>query len=236
MVPASDSPRGESTEQFLRYDAGQTLDAVVSMACVYWLFDETCICPRLHGYVGITVNARKRFAEHRRTRKIVFKTAILFEGDREACLSVERELRPDHGIGWNRVRGGAHDSPAGSKPTLSDEHRKRLAELARARFAGKPKSQEQRQKMRETALAAGGHGPKKHSAETRAKLSEFRKGNQYAIGLKHSDEVRARISAAQMGNQNWKKRKPYSAAVLAKMREGGKRRWANVASANIEGD
>ena len=74
---------------------------------VYWLFDETCICPRLHGYVGISARFMKRLKEHRRPGKFPpFQYAILLSGADDECFALEQQLRPGHNIGWNRSRGG----------------------------------------------------------------------------------------------------------------------------------
>jgi hypothetical protein len=76
----------------------------MSEAVVYWLFDETCICPRLHGYVGISARFLKRLKDHR--DKPPFQHAILLRGAEAECFALEQQLRPHHRIGWNRSKGG----------------------------------------------------------------------------------------------------------------------------------
>lgn len=73
---------------------------------VYWLYDENCTDPFLHGYIGITNNIRRRMADHRYKRRLPFKYKILFRGTREECISLEKKMRPSAFIGWNIFEGG----------------------------------------------------------------------------------------------------------------------------------
>lgn len=69
------------------------------------------------GYVGVTRLGRekKRMSEHRyacRTHRYgrdwtFDKMITLFVGDLDECLALEKRLRPEDDIGWNRDAGGA---------------------------------------------------------------------------------------------------------------------------------
>ena len=217
----------------------------MSECVVYWLFDETCICPRLHGYVGITAYLDARVRAHRKPKGLrwlrikKFKHVVLFRGNRNRCFAMEESLRPDHHIGWNRGRGGDWRGTTLGYP-CSTEKKQKLSILNKGKkhtAAARKKmsennrgswSEESKSKLRATTLARGGNGPEKMSLEARAKMSASRQGNQNALGSKHSIETRARYSEMRKGNQNWKFRKPFSAEALKKMSEGSKKRWATV--------
>lgn len=101
---------------------------------VYWLFDERCVCPWRHGYIGVCNNLPHRLFNHRRNRRFPpnWDWKILLTAPTEAeCHKVERDFRPRHNIGWNQGIGG-YRSGAG--------------------LAGVPKSTEQKEKMRAAAL------------------------------------------------------------------------------------
>lgn len=92
------------------------------------------------GYIGITVNATKRFAQHQRDTKnrnrhnrnyhlynalrlyddIEF--VILEEGEDEYIMNREYELRPDPNIGWNQAVGGSHNGGNAFKGKKRPEH------------------------------------------------------------------------------------------------------------------
>lgn len=81
---------------------------------VYWLHDETCVDPQNDGYVGITINFKRRMACHRRSNKFPahFTISILYEGSRDECREIEFGMRPKWNMGWNRAPGGAICSSA----------------------------------------------------------------------------------------------------------------------------
>jgi hypothetical protein len=83
------------------------------MSFTYWAYDDTCLDPKTDGYVGVTENPSGRrsvLVSIGRVPKDA-KFLILFEGDREQCLRLERVLRPEKNIGWNRDRGGKASPP-----------------------------------------------------------------------------------------------------------------------------
>jgi len=149
----------------------------MSKCVVYWLYDDTCGDPRWHGYVGVSSRLERRLIRHRHVNKFsAFEIAILFRGSIDECHTVELALRPEHGIGWNVVKGGRSG----------------------AAFAGMPKPVAQRQKMSETALARGGHFKGPHTSEASAKMKAKTykaKGLAHpAIGRQWSPEERTKLT------------------------------------------
>jgi len=105
-----------------------------SSAVIYWLYDERCVCPWRHGYVGMTVSWPHRLFRHRTESEFPtkhFQGQILFQGTIKQCLKLEQQLRPIAKIGWNKLPGG----------------------LAGHAAKGVPKSTEARANMRAAALA-----------------------------------------------------------------------------------
>jgi len=105
-----------------------------SSAVIYWLYDERCVCPWRHGYVGMTVSWPHRLFRHRSESEFPtkhFQGQILFQGTIKQCLKLEQQMRPSAGIGWNKAPGG----------------------LAGHALKGIPKTPEQRERMRAAALA-----------------------------------------------------------------------------------
>jgi hypothetical protein len=84
--------------------------AVHRVTVLYWLYDESCHDPFEHGYIGITDKLSQRIGAHRSgsywfpTRR--FRTRIIAVGTRSECAKLERDYRPEAGIGWNRAPGG----------------------------------------------------------------------------------------------------------------------------------
>jgi hypothetical protein len=142
----------------------------------YWLFDETCSLPQIEGYVGVTRRLTERIREHRKHRpQNGFNVAVIFEGTEEDCYTLERELRPRAGIGWNLAPGG----PDGFKREIAEETRAKLR---------RPKSEEHKR-----ASGAGNRG-KIRSEETLRALSESHKGKMLTL------EHRAKIGAGLKAN------------------------------------
>lgn len=91
---------------------------------VYWLHTDSQIDYLTEGYVGVTYNLDVRLDQHRRqclTKKQHHKkhngmvqafeedtvvADILFCGEYNECLSLEKELRPQPRVGWNLAVGG----------------------------------------------------------------------------------------------------------------------------------
>lgn len=92
------------------------------------------------GYIGITVDTTKRFAQHLRDTKnrnrhnrnyhlynalrkyddIEF--VVLEEGDDEYIRQREYELRPEPNLGWNQAVGGSHNGGCTWKGKERPEH------------------------------------------------------------------------------------------------------------------
>jgi len=83
------------------------------MWTVYWLYDERCVCPWRHGYVGITLLPARRVRTHQKHKRFPsdFQWKTLFQGTKFDCMRVEHQLRPTFNIGWNRARGGSKGNP-----------------------------------------------------------------------------------------------------------------------------
>jgi|SRR5882724_11547545 len=152
--------------------------------CVYWLFDAGCSTPERDGYIGITDDLPRRLKAHYQSKRFPssFKVKVLFSGDRNECVALEFNLRPENGIGWNIAQGG----------------------LQTKGHLGKKHSNEAKEKMRVKKLG------KKHTLESRAKMgrpmSEENKAKLIAknTGSKRTDEQRAKMSVAQVGNKKTK--------------------------------
>ena len=159
---------------------------------VYWIHHPDHTDMFSQGYIGVSVNARKRWIDHRRHQEnrhfanavklygwdLLVKKEILI-AEEAYCLDIERKLRPTDGIGWNLVMGGG-------KPPPSYGH-KRL-------FGNK--------------LNVG----RKHSVESRQKRTELNK-------VRLQDPVaREKFAKLQLGQVPWNKGVPNSQEALEKMR------------------
>jgi len=119
---------------------------------VYWIHHPTHTDMFSQGYVGVSMDAERRFDEHlKKSDNRHFKYAInkygwdtlvkkqILIADKQYCLDMEKKIRPTDGIGWNLVAGGGFPPlrygnkdrlglPSWSKgKKLSDEHRKNLS-------------------------------------------------------------------------------------------------------------
>jgi hypothetical protein len=171
-------------------------------ACIlYWLHDEHCIFLQKHGYVGISSDWVHRLAAHQRNKHFPshFEWSIIYSGTREECLALERQLRPEPGIGWNIERGGdgkglsrsgasrAAQSAATTGVSKTEAHREAMSAAARRRYS---KAGEKER----TSLAVKAGLPRDHqrgernarfgirmSAETKLKISQAQKRRLSAI-------------------------------------------------------
>jgi hypothetical protein len=173
---------------------------------VYWLRDETCIDPQVHGYVGVTLKRqfKRRMRDHRYRRfKCRFYTTILFEGERSECFHIETILRPEKGIGWNRAIGGRDGYRFGFIHTK--ETKQKLSSIAK----GRPGWNKGRKGV--------------YSDETKKKMSAAKKGKPSPRkGTKnrpHSEETKKKISCALKGHASWSKGKTW------KKRKSGQIPW-----------
>lgn len=89
---------------------------------LYWIKSTSMDDPYSQGYVGITVNLKSRSQDHSRYTEDHFKKrpksfkeeyykgalsmVVLFHGDRESCLKLEKLMRPRPRVGWNLAEGG----------------------------------------------------------------------------------------------------------------------------------
>jgi hypothetical protein len=76
---------------------------------VYWLHlpEHTDIFN--DGYVGVTPNLKKRIKEHKFKfkdlwHKIIVKQIVI--ADNNYCYEIEKKLRPQRNVGWNKAIGG----------------------------------------------------------------------------------------------------------------------------------
>jgi hypothetical protein len=166
---------------------------------VYWLHDDSCVCPWRHGYIGISARWEKRVKEHRWSKRWPdnFQVTILFRGSEAECFNLEMKLRPGHRIGWNPARGGNNNGR-----TLGYKHSDQSRANVSASLRGKKKSDEHRRK-----LAIAGTG-KTRSATSRVKQGAAMKGRT------KSEETRKRMSeAASLRYANPAEREKMSVAV-----------------------
>jgi len=104
-------------------------------------------CPRTpynSGYVGVSEDPEWRLNALRSDKTVpdTAKLLLLFEGERELCLAVERLLRPADGIGWNTAVGGvAREPPRGREPVKNTgwtaPSSRHLSGTARDQFLGR---------------------------------------------------------------------------------------------------
>lgn len=207
---------------------------------VYWLFDETCVCPRWSGYVGISAQWPKRLGAHRRSGRwpAGFSSCVLSTGSKLECRWMEWNLRPASDIGWNLSVGGKPNvrltadsrqrmSAASKNKVFSSEAREKIRVASTGRTNKGRKGQ--KKSSEEIAKIVAGHLGRKASDETRAKLSASHMGNKSHLGFFHSEVTKKTISDKKRGvpihseeekrkrAERWKgnaltKGKPWSAA------------------------
>lgn len=213
----------------------------MSDTVVYWLFDDHCICLQKHGYVGISGAFMTRLAVHQRNKRFPadFEWSIIFTGSKGECLALERTLRPQSGIGWNRSCGGkpvieftaeVREKMGASRrgKPLGAEHRAKLSAANKGRAPTYGALGRRRPEAEIAAIAAKNRG-KLRSAEAREKMAAAKRGKpgthtqphsemtKLKLSLKkrgvavHSDEFRTSVSARMQGN-TYTKGKPWSPA------------------------
>jgi hypothetical protein len=166
----------------------------MSDCVVYWLHDDSCVCPWRHGYIGISARWENRLKEHRFSKRWPegFQATILWRGTEAECFALEMRFRPDHGIGWNPARGGDNNGR-----TLGYKHSDASRANVSNALRGHKKSEEWRRK-----LAAAGTG-KTRSAEARAKQSAAIKGRPKPEAWRALMSEKARLRYADP-NENLK--------------------------------
>jgi len=158
---------------------------------VYWLYDETCVDPQTDGYIGITINFKRRMNAHRCSGKFPnFQIMVLYEGSRDEARQIEFGLRSRWNIGWNKAPGGAECSSAAwnrGRP-MSPEHKAKMIASKKGKKLG-PCSQETKIKI---GLANKGKTRKPYTMEEKMKQSETAKRtmakNRELYGWSHSPE------------------------------------------------
>ena len=154
--------------------------------CVYWIREKSHTDLMSQGYVGVSGNVEKRFASHKgmwsgtntHLRRAIKKygwdnlvKSIILVAEKEYCLDIERELRPDDKIGWNLTAGG------GYPPTLRGPQPQWRGRTAWNKGKTGVYSPEVISAMRERMLGKEpGNKGVPMTAEQRAKVSAAQKG------------------------------------------------------------
>lgn len=166
------------------------------MYYVYWIHLPSHEDIKRQGYVGITYNTKKRWAQHKSNAKnstatdcIVLLNAIrkygnelqyevVLEGTKELCEFVELELRGTPHTGWNIAVGGAstmykrHHSPE----TIEKIKAYKITDAQRLKMSlaskGRKKSEEHKAKI------GNSHRGRKLSEESKKLISNRKKGTK----------------------------------------------------------
>lgn len=100
---------------------------------------------------------------------------------------------------------GVYDRSKSKKPgPISEEARKKMSEAKKGRKLTKEHSKNISESLKGRLPWNTG---KKTPLKTREKMSEYRKGNQYALGVKHTDDYKINMSMVQQGivnRKDWK--------------------------------
>jgi hypothetical protein len=149
---------------------------------VYWLYDETCTNPELHGYIGATGRFWARIGMHKKSGRFAskhFEIKILYRSsNRQACLAYEKQLRPHPDIGWNIHIGGFQKGGGGKGIPKSPEHRAKQREAALRRYADpaeRKRTQRAVKKAFKTIDRSGANNAmfgRKQSEETKRKIGD----------------------------------------------------------------
>lgn len=202
---------------------------------VYWIRCADHTDMMTQGYVGVSMDAERRWGEHQKSRQNqhfkfaiqkygwdnLIKTQLLISTE-DYCLEIERKLRPEKNIGWNIAAGGG-------KPPVAYGNKTRVGKSSWNK--GLAWSDDMKQKFSEahigqtpwnagkkTGVSTWNKGVSP-SEETRAKISASKKGSKLSAETRAkmtasrlgkapyvmTDEVRAKISASLKGNIPWNK-------------------------------
>jgi predicted GIY-YIG superfamily endonuclease len=184
---------------------------------VYWIRHADHTDLMTQGYIGVTNNSDRRFAQHSRSKEnphFVFaikkygwnnliKTQILI-AEEEYCLDIERKLRPNNSIGWNCIAGG------GKPPNL----------LGR-RFVRTKPIWNKGLKMSAEHCAKVSKAVKEQMKKPGARefLSSLRKGLPCPMkGKKHTPETIKKMSLAKLGKPSTRKGVPVPVEVTEKIK------------------
>jgi group I intron endonuclease len=172
---------------------------------VYWIHHPTHTDMFSQGYIGVSIDAGKRFVQHSKsTQNKHFANAIKLYGwdvlvkkqiliaDEQYCLMIEEKLRPEKGIGWNIAKGGG-------KPPINRWNAGTIG-VVKAWNKGIPMSEETR-----LAVSKALKGMK-HSPEVYKRQGLNRSGEKNVwFGKKFSDEYRKKLSLAKLGKPSHRK-------------------------------
>ena len=185
---------------------------------VYWIHHPDHTDMFSQGYIGVSVNARKRWIDHRRHQEnrhfanavklygwdLLVKKQILI-AEEDYCLDIERKLRPEKNIGWNIAVGGG-------KPPINT-----TGTGFKAGFTpwnkGVPMSDEARLAVSQALKGI------RHSPEVYKKQGLNRSGEKNIwFGKKFSEEYRLKLSLAKKGKPSHRKGKTHTPETIEKMR------------------
>jgi hypothetical protein len=203
---------------------------------VYWihLIEHTDVLSE--GYVGVSINPKRRLSEHRLASKnqnnvnpyferILAKhdviQTIIFQGTEEECYHQEELLRPDRNIGWNINKGGSKPPSMKGIPR-SNETKKKISN----KLKGHVHSPETREKIskrnKERVISketcekiSNSLIGKSRPIAVKEKISNSKKGKP---GKSPSSETREKLSNAFKGRQ-------FSEETRAKISEAKKEYW-----------
>jgi predicted GIY-YIG superfamily endonuclease len=128
---------------------------------VYWIHKLSHIDILSEGYIGVSNNPKRRFNEHKNSKKNYHLTNalkkyddlifdIIFEGSEEECYDLEFQFRPEDHVGWNITTGGG--KPFNRMGTHHDETSKRLMSEKKKGKKRKPFSEEWKKNIGESLL------------------------------------------------------------------------------------
>ena len=175
---------------------------------VYWVHEDFHTDPKTEGYVGVSVDPKRRLSNHRyegtseecanyllrcddaRTKP---NQPIIAEfDDRAAALAFEKELRPERGVGWNHAAGGWGGAFLGRHHT--EETKQILREASTGRVATEASKKKVADKLRGI--------PQKPSTVAKMKIAKEGKNNpMFGVtspmkGKHHTEETKAKMSVA----------------------------------------
>lgn len=184
---------------------------------VYWIrcADHTDMTSQ--GYIGVSVNAKRRFTEHAKSnnnRHLMFaiqkygwnnliKSEILIAKE-EYCLDIERKLRPLDNVGWNLIAGGG-------KPPVSYGHKRAVGNTWNKGTKHSLERRQQRSELNKLRL---------QDPVVRARFAKAMLGRPSPnIGRKASPETIEKLRVAHLGKPSGKKGIPNSLEAIAKLKE-----------------
>lgn len=144
------------------------------MFYVYWIYESITDNIYSNGYIGITSRFKQRFYKHR-SRFGGYFYQVIFTGSKEQAFALEKLLRPEANIGWNKAIGGLqfgiYSPMTGCKHSLETIEKIRLGNLGKrigipSPMKGKSHSIEVKERLRIINLK------RKHRPESKLKVSE----------------------------------------------------------------